>query len=62
MDKYLTMFSKQLDKEFKPETLFRGKEFYIMGWLKRKFIIRKNGKKNLNENSMVNKTAVVEYA
>jgi len=62
MDKYLTMFSEQLDKEFKPETLFPGKEFFIMGWVKRKFIIRKNGKKHQEETSTVNNIAKVEYA
>jgi hypothetical protein len=51
-----------MDAALKPEALVTGKEFYIMEWLKRKFIIRKNEKKRLKENSTVNNTAEVKYA
>lgn len=61
MDKYLTIFTEQLDKEFKPETLFPDKGFYTMEWLKREFIIRKNRKKQAKKNSTLNITAEVEY-
>lgn len=61
MDNYLSAFSEQLDIEFKPETLFPEKKFYIMIWLKRKFIIRKHVKKQLRQTSMINNAAKIEY-
>ena len=36
MDKYLTLFTGQLDAVFDPETLFPGKKVHTMGWLGRK--------------------------
>jgi hypothetical protein len=62
MDKYLTIFSEQLDAAFNPETLFPDKKNDIMGWLKRKFIIIKNIKKHRKEISTVNNNSEVEYA
>ena len=62
MDKYLTMFSGQLDKEFKPETFFPDKEFDFMEWLKRKFITLKNVKKYPEENARINKRVDVKSA
>ena len=62
MDKYLTMFSEDLDTAFNPETLFPEKDFYTMRWLKLKLMVRKNVKKLFNENSTVNKNAAIKYA
>jgi hypothetical protein len=62
MDKYLTMFSEELDAAFNPETLFPEKDFYTMRWLKLKLMVRKNVKKLFNENSTVNKNAAIKYA
>jgi hypothetical protein len=62
MDKYLTIYSEQLDIAFKPETLFPDKEFYIMEWLKRKLAIRKKAKKHLKGDSTVNNIVEVEFA
>lgn len=45
MDKYLTMFTDQFDKEFKPESLFPNRKFSIRNWLYRKFNISKYQKK-----------------
>ena len=62
MDKYLTMFSEELDAAFDPETLFPEKGFCTMRWLKLKLMIRKNIKKLCTEDSTVNKNAAIKYA
>ena len=62
MDKYLTMFSEDLDTAFNPETLFPEKDFYTMRWLKLKLMVRKNINKLFNETSTVNKNAAIKYA
>jgi hypothetical protein len=36
MDKYLTIFTGQLDMVFDPETLFPDKKVHTTGWLNRK--------------------------
>lgn len=45
MDKYLTIFTEQLDTEFKTETLFQGKNFSTRGWVYQKFNISKYRKR-----------------
>jgi hypothetical protein len=41
MDKYLTIFTGQLDRVFDPETLFPDKKVYTSGWLNQKFSRKK---------------------
>ncbi len=33
MDKYLTLFTRELDAAFDPETLFRSQKVHTKGWL-----------------------------
>ena len=55
MDNYLTKFSEQLDKEFKPETLFVPKKFYFMKWLKHGTNQPRPGEKDLPQGWVRNK-------
>lgn len=61
MDNCLTTFTEQLDAAFDPETLFPDKKFYIMTWLKGKFITRKYVKEHLGEKSELNDSDKIKY-
>ena len=53
MDKYLTLFTGELDAAFDPETLFRSKKVHPKGWLIRIF-----GKKGI----LINKIKKIQQA
>lgn len=49
MDKYLEMFSEQLDEAFKPETIFPQKQKNTRDWMKNKFISIMAGDREMKE-------------
>lgn len=61
MDKYLTLFTEQLDAKFNPETIFPEKKSKTREWLKRNFTIRKYGKKSHDKKTTVNRGGELEY-
>ena len=62
MDKYLEMFSGQLDEAIKPETPIPAEKVRAIGWFRRKFTARRNSNRRLEDTLAAGHNSNIMYS
>ena len=62
MDKYLEMFSTQLDEAIKPETPIPAEKVKAIGWYRRKCIARRNSHRRREDTLAASHNSSIMYS